>query len=231
MTSSDTAYPSAAAHQSRPNPHGIVYAPGTSPDEVEAREQARLNGRIAQYHRQREKEQAARDPKRLVQLARLQTSQALDRLIDLMNGKPGRVKTLNREGEEVEIDVPVPPAVQLRAAEVILERGWGKTPQAMLVQTEEKTAEGVHAMPIMQRIIAIKAARDQNGRTIDLEAAAARLTDENGIVRDEPPAPLPAEPPLDITPEEPEHIPSAGPRPPRTTPSIPPTPPPDDDVI
>jgi hypothetical protein len=185
----------------------VVYTPGTSADEVEAREQARLDGRLAQYHKQREKELAARDPKRVVLLARTHTSQALDKLVDLMNGKPGRVKTLNRDGEEVEIDIPVPPAVQLRAAEVILERGWGKTPQAMLVQTEEKTAEGVHAMPIMQRIIAIKAARDQNGRTIDLEAAAARLTDENGIVRDIP------DEPTDVTPNPSDAAASSAPTP------------------
>jgi hypothetical protein len=173
-----------------------IYTPGTSAEEVEAREKARMNGRLAQYHRQRAlAEKKANNAKMLVALAREQTSSAIEKLVDLMNGKPNKAKTINRDGEEVEIDIPIPPAVQLRAAEVILERGWGKSPQAMLLQTEEKTADGVHAMPIMQRIIAIKAAREQQGSTIDLEAAAARLTDEDGFVRDEQP-----DEPMDVTP-------------------------------
>lgn len=114
---------------------------------------------------------AGKNPAQLVALARTHTLSALHRIIDLMNGKGGKMKVMNSDGQTVEIDVEVPAAVQARCAEIILDRGYGKAPQAILMSTDEGKALGVQALPIAERILAIKAARERAGETTDLEAS------------------------------------------------------------
>ena len=114
---------------------------------------------------------AGKNTQQLVTLARAHTLQALHRIIDLMNGKGGKMKVLNSDGIQVEIDVEVPAAVQARCAEIILDRGYGKAPQALLVSTDEGKLLGAQALPIAERILAIKAARERQGETTDLEAS------------------------------------------------------------
>jgi hypothetical protein len=123
---------------------------------------------------------AARDPHVLVNLARKNTVPALARLVDLMNGKSGaKMTVITKDGEATQVDIPVPPAVMLRAAEIVIERGYGKAPQAILVKADGDMKEGEHAIPIMERIAMLKASMDEKDSTVDLEASEQAEDMEN----------------------------------------------------
>lgn len=115
-------------------------------------------------------------PHSLVAYARSFSTNAVDKLVALMQGQGGRVTVLGKDGGLVEVDVPVPAQVQMRAAEIILERGFGKAPQAVLVKDETVvSAEGATSIlqtTIHDRIAAIRAARVPKDVPIDLEASA-----------------------------------------------------------
>ena len=102
-------------------------------------------------HRHRSRALIGRNPELLVKLAREQTQEALRTLINIM------------------ADLEQPGAVRVRAAELLLERGWGKTPQQIVLHDADG-AIGMAAIPLMERIAAIKAARS-GGETIELEAS------------------------------------------------------------
>lgn len=119
------------------------------------------------------------DPHRIVALARLHTTAAVQKLVDLMQGKAGTMKVMTKEGVVVEVDIEVPAATQARCAELIIERGYGKAPQAILLGTDDdKVPLGLAAIPIAERILMLKAAQDEKMQTRDLEASEQRLLDE-----------------------------------------------------
>ena len=92
-----------------------------------------------------------RSPEILVKLAREQTVKAIETLVKILG------------------DLEQPGAVRVRAAELLLERGWGKTPQQIIL-TDPEGQLGIAGIPILERIAAIKAAHS-GGETIDLEAS------------------------------------------------------------
>lgn len=110
------------------------------------------------------------EPYQLVALARDHSPAALRKIIDLMNGKAGRMKVLVH-GEIREVDIEVPAAVQAKCAEIVIERGYGKAPQAILLKDESAHTAMVHALPIAERIKQIAAAREAQGSVTDLEAS------------------------------------------------------------
>lgn len=144
----------------------------------------------AQQLKRRQGILAQRDPHVIVNLARKETIPALKRLVDLMNGKSNQKMTVvTKDGATVEVDVPVPPAVMLRAAEIVIERGYGKAPQAILVKADDPL-QGEHAVPIMERIAMLRASMDQNDSTVDLEASQQGET----RIEEDPPIEIPALP-------------------------------------
>ena len=112
-----------------------------------------------------------RDPHQIVALARKHTVSAMLVLVKLMNGEGGKAKTMNKDGIMEEVDVQVPPQVRARCAEIVLERGYGKSPQAILVKDDSNIPGGIHAIPIMERIAMIAQARSELGSVTDLEAS------------------------------------------------------------
>jgi hypothetical protein len=95
---------------------------------------------------------AGRHPEKLVALAREHTEKALQVLAQILG------------------DLEQPGAVRVRAAELLIERGWGKTPQ-QIVLTDPNNLLGMAGVPLLDRIAGIKAARDSQGQTIDLESS------------------------------------------------------------
>ncbi len=76
----------------------------------------------------------------VVELARKYTTRALMKIVELMEGKAGEVTVLDKNGELVTVQIEVPAAVQMKAAEVLLERGWGKSPQAIFLKSDSPLA-------------------------------------------------------------------------------------------
>lgn len=72
----------------------------------------------------------------VVELARKYTTRAIQKIVDLMDGKAGEVTTLDKEGNVVTVQIEVPATVQAKCAEILLERGYGKSPQAILLRTD-----------------------------------------------------------------------------------------------
>lgn len=104
------------------------------------------------------------DPRKIVLEARKYTVQAVKILASIMEGECG----LDKQGVPVE----VPAAVRIRAAELLIERGFGKSPQAIVLKDESSNQlGGLHSIPIAERIAALKAAKEQQGQTVDLEAS------------------------------------------------------------
>ena len=114
---------------------------------------------------------SGRDPHQIVALARKHTVSAMLVLVKLMNGEGGTAKTMNKDGVLEDVDVQVPPQVRARCAEIVLERGYGKSPQAILVKDDSNIPGGIHAIPIMERIAMIAQARNDMGAVTDLEAS------------------------------------------------------------
>lgn len=115
---------------------------------------------------------AAGNPRALVDLARLHTSNAIRIIAELMEGKGGVTKVLGEDGKLVEIPVEVPAAVRLKAAELLIERGYGKAPQSITIDQTTHLSVGERHLSIAEKIIAIKAAALTAGNTTDLEAGA-----------------------------------------------------------
>lgn len=70
------------------------------------------------------------------------------------------------------VDDTAPVAVRIKCAEILLDRAYGKAPQAVLVADAagEAAKLGVHALPILERIRMLKEAKD-GPVTTDLEAS------------------------------------------------------------
>jgi hypothetical protein len=70
------------------------------------------------------------------------------------------------------VDETAPVAVRIKCAEILLDRAYGKAPQAVLVADAagEAAKLGVHALPILERIRMLKEAKD-GPVTTDLEAS------------------------------------------------------------
>ena len=114
------------------------------------------------------------DPMLVVLKAREHTVDAIMKLVDLMNGKLPDSNDGDPQG--------VPPAVQLRAAELLIERGYGKAPQAILLRDDTgSNSSSVHAIPIMERIAQLKAARDAQGSVTDLEASELTVVEDISV--------------------------------------------------
>lgn len=72
---------------------------------------------------------------------------------------------------EILDDDKQPVVARIRCAELLLERGFGKAPQAMLLATADgESKSGIHALPIMERIAQLRQAKDAP-ITTDLEAS------------------------------------------------------------
>jgi hypothetical protein len=93
------------------------------------------------------------NPYEVVKIARSNTVRAVNVLIAMLN------------------DEEQPGAVRVRCAEIILDRGWGKAPQQLVV-SEGESGLAVSGMSIFEKIAAIKNASDSTEGTIELEASA-----------------------------------------------------------
>jgi hypothetical protein len=72
---------------------------------------------------------------------------------------------------EIMEDTGMPPAVRVKAAEILLDRGYGKAAQAMVVSNSDGSPLiGAQALSIAERIAALKRAKETKDDTIDLEA-------------------------------------------------------------
>jgi hypothetical protein len=77
------------------------------------------------------------------------------------------IKTMS----ELMEDSSMPPAVRVRAAEILLERGYGKAAQAVVIgNADGSPVVGAQALSIAERIAALKRAKETKDDTIDLEA-------------------------------------------------------------
>jgi hypothetical protein len=112
-----------------------------------------------------------REAHQIVELARRYTQAAIRKMAQLMEGKAGTIKTLDKEGNVVEIDVEVPAAVQLKAAETLIERGYGKSPQAILLKGDGILPVDSKTMSVAEKIVALSQAQLESGETRDLEAS------------------------------------------------------------
>lgn len=121
-------------------------------------------------------QRGGRHPQQIVDLARKYTGPAMRKMALLAGLIPGealpKIKVLDRLGNLVEVDQVVPANVQLAACEVLIDRGYGKAPQAIFLGNESSLGEGGSAMTIEQKIAAIRAQREMQGKTHDLEASA-----------------------------------------------------------
>ena len=104
-------------------------------------------------------------PYEIVQLARKQTEKAIHTLVALMEGKGGTMD----DGTPIE----VPPAVRLRAAEILIERGYGKAPQAIHLtdETEKGLQLGERTVTLAEKIIKLREQMRERDGTVDLEAS------------------------------------------------------------
>jgi hypothetical protein len=118
--------------------------------------------------------QRARTPQQLVELARRYTLPALKEIAGLAGVEPQwtlpKLRVLDKFGNLVEVDQEVPPAVRLKALEILLDRGYGKAPQSIAV-TADASASDLVKLTIEERIAAIKRDRENRGNTTDLEAS------------------------------------------------------------
>ena len=102
------------------------------------------------------------DPRELVRLAQHYTKAALKTIVGIM------------ENEEL------PAAVRLRAAELVLERGYGKAAQAILVGQDGTLPEGSQMIPLVDRIIALRQAKDLGAGT-DIELLPSEAREEKTV--------------------------------------------------
>ena len=117
------------------------------------------------------------DVRAVMRHARGYSHAAIERLAKLMDGKGGKAKVYDQNlSKMVEVDVVVPPAVQVRAAELLLEKGFGKSPQALLVTTDEPTTPGdsPRRLTVLERIALLRQAMTETAQTVELEASEQR---------------------------------------------------------
>lgn len=107
----------------------------------------------------RSKRFAMHNPQAIVALARKHSSAAVRILAQIM------------EDEEA------PPAVRVKAAEVIIERGYGKAPMAVTIDDKSPGGGEVSGriLSIAEKIIMLKLASEQRGETMDLENSQLQL--------------------------------------------------------
>jgi len=121
-------------------------------------------------------EMQKRTRREMMLMARSHTPAALDKLVDLMNGKAGFIVALNKDGRKVKVAIEVPASVQAKCAELLIDRAYGKAPQALLIGDDRSAfggEEGARQLTIAEKILAIKAAR-AGPETTDLEASEVR---------------------------------------------------------
>jgi hypothetical protein len=120
-------------------------------------------------------------PLEIVNLARTYAPEAIQRLLTVMQGED------------------TPPAVVVKCAEVILERAYGKAPQAVLIgDANSQQQSGMTSIPVLERVAAILEARNVTSSTRDLEAS--EITVEGEMVDTTPPPPPE---PINVTPPTP----------------------------
>lgn len=106
---------------------------------------------------------AARSMHQLIALARSATPNAMRVLVNMALGQ----KMIDGKMQ----DWPgLPPAVQLRAIEILFERGYGKVPQAIDLKGDQPGA-GAQAIPILERIERLRQQMLDSSTTRDLEAS------------------------------------------------------------
>ncbi len=120
-------------------------------------------------------QRGGRHPQQIVDLARKYTGPAMRKMALLAGLIPGealpKIKVLDRLGNLVEVDQVVPPNVQLAACEVLIDRGYGKAPQAIFLGNESSLGDAGKSMTIEEKIAMIRAQREMQGKTHDLEAS------------------------------------------------------------
>ena len=117
-------------------------------------------------------------PLEIVNLARTYAPEAIQRLLTVMQGED------------------TPPAVVVKCAEVILDRAYGKAPQAVLVgDANSQQQSGMTSIPVLERVAAILEARNVTSSTRDLEASEITV---DGEMVDTTPPPPPE--PINVTP-------------------------------
>lgn len=119
---------------------------------------------------------AARDPGAIIRLARVYSTRAVACLVKLME----------EDG--------TPPAVRVRAAEIIIERAYGKAAMAVLVGTDSGSAVTGREMSIAEKIVALKLAQERGGETVELEGSQAREVTGLELVESAPAIDLAPEP-------------------------------------
>lgn len=135
---------------------------------ISAKEASLTTVAIHRLHRRN----GGREAHQLVELARRHTQSAIRKIVLLMEGKAGTIKTLDKNGVMVEIDIEVPAAVQLKAAEVLVERGWGKAPIAVLLKDDTLLpGQAANTMTVAEKILALSAAQETKDSIVDLEAS------------------------------------------------------------
>ena len=116
---------------------------------------------------------------------RRSVGQVTRRLVKLT---PFKLVALAREHSDAAIrflvsameDPDMPPPVRLRAAEVLLDRGWGKAAQSVSVDVKDSTPSGVLGLSIMERVAQLKAASNAPG-TVDLEPSEAQIITDDPV--------------------------------------------------
>jgi hypothetical protein len=90
------------------------------------------------------------------------------------------------------IDETAPIAVRIKCAEILLDRAYGKAPQAVLVgdATSDQHKLGIHALPILERIKMLKEAKD-GPVTTDLEASELTEVSSTPVPAETESAPIP----------------------------------------
>jgi hypothetical protein len=127
-------------------------------------------------------------PLEIVNLARTYAPEAIQRLLTVMQGED------------------TPPAVVVKCAEVILERAYGKAPQAVLIgDANSQQQSGMTSIPVLERVAAILEARNVTSSTRDLEASEITV---DGDLTDTTPPPPPE--PINVTPPTPPTPPDTG---------------------
>ena len=100
-------------------------------------------------------------PLEIVNLARTYAPEAIQRLLTVMQGED------------------TPPAVVVKCAEVILERAYGKAPQAVLIgDANAQQQSGMTSIPVLERVAAILEARNVTSSIRDLEASEITVDKE-----------------------------------------------------
>lgn len=120
---------------------------------------------------------ARRDPHAIVELARTYSTKAVQFLARIMD------------------DDKQPVATRVRCAEVLIERGYGKAPLAVLVGTEPGTQLDGRTMTIAERIVALKMAQERGGQTLELEGSAVHEPPQDRAAIEVEVMPRPAPPP------------------------------------